>query len=107
MPLTNKVSSSSSSIPIQSGHVPDTMELAKVIPIYKSNDKQMLNNYRPIGGTITTIASLFIYQCCVYIYNNCGKTTFGLYGARLSLPVYGDISLAFFILLTFYCLFEK
>ena len=30
---------------IESGHVPDTMKLAKVIPIYKSKDKQMLNNY--------------------------------------------------------------
>ena len=29
---------------IESGHVPDTMKLAKVIPIYKSKDKQMLNN---------------------------------------------------------------
>ena len=34
---------------IESGHVPDTMKLAKVIPIYKSKDKQMLNNYRPIS----------------------------------------------------------
>ena len=25
------------------------MKLAKVVPIYKSKDKQMLNNYRPIS----------------------------------------------------------
>ena len=34
---------------IESGRVPGTMKLAKVIPIYKSKDKQMLNNYRPIS----------------------------------------------------------
>ena len=34
---------------IERGHVPDTMKLAKVIPIYKLKDKQMLNNYRPIS----------------------------------------------------------
>ena len=34
---------------IESGHVPVTMKLAKVVPIYKSKDKQMLNNYCPIS----------------------------------------------------------
>ena len=34
---------------IESGHVPVAMKLAKVVPIYKSKDKQMLNNYRPIS----------------------------------------------------------
>jgi hypothetical protein len=31
------------------GIVPDTLKLAKVIPIYKSKDKQQFNNYRPIS----------------------------------------------------------
>ena len=56
-----------------------------------------------IGGTITTIASLFIYKSIMFLkrYNSCGKTTFGLYGARLSLAVglYIDISVAIFFLL--------
>ena len=47
-----------------------------------------------IGGTITTIASFFIYQCIRY--NIYGKTTFGLYGGRLSLTIY---------MATFYLLF--
>ena len=34
---------------IESGYVPVTMKLAKVVPIYKSKDKQMLNNYRAIS----------------------------------------------------------
>ncbi len=31
------------------GVVPDLMKLAKVVPIYKSKDKQLLTNYRPIS----------------------------------------------------------
>jgi len=34
---------------LQTGCVPDTMKLAKVVPIYKSKDKEKLNNYRPIS----------------------------------------------------------
>ena len=34
---------------IESQHVPDAMKLAKIVPIYKSKDKQMLNYYRPIS----------------------------------------------------------
>ena len=49
---------------IESGHVPDTMKLAKVIPIYKSKDKQMLNNYRPISllPIFSKIIEKVIYQ---------------------------------------------
>ena len=32
---------------LETGIVPDKLILAKVIPIYKSKDKQLLNNYRP------------------------------------------------------------
>ena len=43
-------------------------------------------------GTITAIASLFIHQCIMFIatiiYTFYGKTTFGLYGARISLTVW-------------------
>jgi len=34
---------------LQTGHVPDLMKLAKVIPIYKSKNKEIMNNYRPIS----------------------------------------------------------
>ena len=49
---------------IESGHVPDTMKLAKVIPIYKSKDKQMLNNYRPISllPIFSKILEKVVYQ---------------------------------------------
>ena len=56
---------------IESGHVPDTMKLAKVIPIYKSKDKQMLNNYRPIS--LLPIFSKILEKV---IYHNCYLTFF-------------------------------
>ena len=31
------------------GHFTDELKLAKVIPIYKSGDKQGIENYRPIS----------------------------------------------------------
>ena len=31
------------------GTVPNVLKLATVIPVYKSKDKQLLNNYRPIS----------------------------------------------------------
>ena len=34
---------------LETGIVPDKLKLAKVIPIYKSKDKELLNNYRPIS----------------------------------------------------------
>ena len=53
---------------IESGHVPDTMTLAKVIPIYKSKDKHMLNNYRPISilPIFSKILEKVIYQRLLY-----------------------------------------
>ena len=34
---------------LETGVVPDLMKLAEIIPIYKSKDKMLLNNYRPIS----------------------------------------------------------
>ena len=34
---------------ISQGHFPSELKLAKVIPIYKSGDKQIIENYRPIA----------------------------------------------------------
>ena len=35
-------------ITIKQGIFPEELKLAKVIPIYKSDDKQLTQNYRPI-----------------------------------------------------------
>ena len=34
---------------IQTGIVPDSMKIAKVIPIYKAKEKDNFSNYRPIS----------------------------------------------------------
>ena len=43
-PLTHLVNLS-----INQGIFPDELEIAKVLPIYKSDDKQLIQNYRPIS----------------------------------------------------------
>ena len=44
IPLTNIFNKS-----LETGTVPDLLKLAKIIPIYKSKNKELLNNYRPIS----------------------------------------------------------
>ena len=43
-PLTHVINTS-----FETGRVPNDMKIAKVIPIYKSADKTLLKNYRPIS----------------------------------------------------------
>ena len=43
-PLTHVIIQS-----ISQGLFPEEMKLAKILPIYKSEDEQLVNNYRPIS----------------------------------------------------------
>ena len=69
---------------IESGHVPGTMQLAKVIPIYKSKDKQMLNNYRPISllPIFSKIIEKVIYQRLFNFLNTNNALFSSQYGFR-------------------------
>ena len=69
---------------IESGHVSDTMKLAKVIPIYKSKDKQMLNNDRPISlvPVFSKILENVIYQRLVNFLNSNNTLSSSQYGFR-------------------------
>jgi len=46
------------------GYYPDKMKLAKVIPVYKNNDKRVLNNYRPISllPSISKVFEKIVYK---------------------------------------------
>ena len=48
---------------LESGIVPDSLKIAKVIPIYKSKEKNELKNYRPIS-LLPAISKL--YEKIVY-----------------------------------------
>ena len=43
-PLTHMINQS-----ILQGYFPEVLKLAKVLPIYKSEDEQLVQNYRPIS----------------------------------------------------------
>ena len=43
-PLTFKINKS-----IAQGKFPNKLKLAKVLPVYKNEDEQMIQNYRPIS----------------------------------------------------------
>ena len=49
---------------LDTGIFPDQLKIAKVIPIYKKNDKNLFNNYRPISilPVISKIFEKVIYQ---------------------------------------------
>ena len=65
---------------IESGHVPDNMKLEKLIPIYKSKDKQMLNNYRPIS--LLPIFSKILEKVIYHMLFNFLKTNNALFSSQ-------------------------
>ena len=52
-PLTYIVNKS-----FETGMFPDPMKLAKIVPIFKSVDKKIISNYRPISG-LTFFSKIF------------------------------------------------
>lgn len=44
IPLTHIIN-----LTLETGEVPDKMKIAKVVPVFKSGDNKILNNYRPIS----------------------------------------------------------
>ena len=57
-PLTHLINQS-----ISQGLFPEEMKLAKILPIYKSEDEQLVTNYRPIS-----ILHFFLNHLKNYIY---------------------------------------
>ena len=54
---------------IREGNFPDSLKLARVKPIYKSNNKKIENNYRPISLLLTIsklLEKLYKTRACHY-----------------------------------------
>ena len=67
-PLTNIFNLS-----ISTGIVPDKLKIAKVIPIYKKQDKEVFSNYRPVSllPCFSKILERLVFDRCLdYINNN-------------------------------------
>ena len=57
---------------LETGKVPSSFKLAKVIPIYKSKEKDSMNTYRPISllpcmSKIIFFRRLFIVDCIIFV----------------------------------------
>ena len=57
-PLTHTIN-----VSLSQGVFPDELKVAKVIPLYKSNDKKCINNYRPVS-ILPVFSKLF--ECIMY-----------------------------------------
>ena len=69
---------------LETGIVPDKLKLAKVIPIYKSKDKELLNNYRPISllPTIYKIMEKLVHKRLYNFMHSQSVLYPGQYGFR-------------------------
>ena len=52
---------------INSGVVPDQMKLARVVPLFKSGDKRLFSNYRPVS--VLPIFSKFLEKIAYFRFN--------------------------------------
>ena len=50
------------------GYVPDALKLAKIVPVYKSKDKQCFTNYRPIS-VLPSVSKIFEKVIFKRLYN--------------------------------------
>ena len=52
---------------ISSGEVPDSLKIAKVVPIYKKSDPQVFSNYRPVSvlPSFSKIIERLVFNRCV------------------------------------------
>ena len=66
------------------GRIPDKMKLAEVVPLYKSKEKFLLNNYRPISLliTISKVLEKIIYTRTYSFLQSTGQLYESQYGFR-------------------------
>ena len=66
------------------GIVPDILKLAKVIPLYKAKDRQLLTNYRPISllPSLSKVLEKAVHHKLMRFLNNNGLLYESQYGFR-------------------------
>ena len=52
-------------ISLKSGIVPDQLKIARVLPLFKSGDNNMLSNYRPIS--VLPIFPKYLKKLCITV----------------------------------------
>ena len=59
-------------ISLTTGEIPDTMKIAKVIPIFKKGNKQLSSNYRPISllTSLSKILENLVYKRTLSFFND-------------------------------------
>jgi hypothetical protein len=69
---------------MQDGVVPDDLKVAKIIPIYKSDDKRTISNYRPISVLLTfsKILEKLVYNRLLDFFNKHDILSKNQYGFR-------------------------
>ena len=60
---------------IETGVFPDSLKLAKVIPIYKPGDKTLLSNYRPIS-ILNSFSKIFEKVIYYHLFDSIDKIIF-------------------------------
>ena len=69
---------------IKDGIVPDDLKIAKIVPIFKSDDKRTVSNYRPISilPVFSKILERLIYNRLLDFINKFDILSNGQYGFR-------------------------
>ena len=75
---------------ISSGEVPDSLKIAKVVPIYKKNDPQEFSNYRPVSvlPSFSNIIERLVFNRCVDFIDKHKSLKTNQYGFRTDHSTY-------------------
>ena len=75
---------------ISSGEVPDSLKIAKVIPIYKKDDPQEFSNYRPVSvlPSFSKIMERLVFNRCVDFIDKHNILNANQYGFRTGHSTY-------------------
>ena len=84
MPYLSNILSNLINLSLQSGIVPDHLKVARVIPLFKSGDKDEITNYRPVSilPCISKIYEKVVYHRLISYLNKNDILNSNQYGFR-------------------------